>query len=239
MRYGSVLALIAAVFLAVMPAGFADADDDHSYIEIKGIVTGIVQNEEVLLDAQIYLSGNEDFRTRTYEQGRFKIDCPYDSYTVTVTSNGFKNVVLEDVRGEDYLYISMEAVTGNSFFGLDTPHAYEVVGILMLLVILGVYGLMLLLKKMKKIRLKIEERSEDSDERGRHFLVQAVSLRVYRHDQRPEPVGLESPHGLRHPEILPLRAFADSQTFGQRHRRPSGRRQIHASGLLHSLSGLL
>lgn len=109
--------------------------------KITGTVIGSVKNTEYALsNATIRIdSGNGNvYETKTDENGKFTIECPFGEYQLTSECSGFLvyGPVSVHTSITDTLSIVMEAYGGSFIPGLDNAHSMMVLGIGVLALIL-------------------------------------------------------------------------------------------------------
>lgn len=127
------------------------ADGPHAIVMV--ITTGAVYGN--VLDSQsgspisgatvsIVSQSGQTYTASTGDNGYFSIECPYGTYTLTVTCNGYESserIEVSTDNGSAYT-ITLNQNTSELFFGLDSAHAMLVVGLVVLAVFLVVVALM-------------------------------------------------------------------------------------------------
>lgn len=84
------------------------------------------------------LSENEEIYVTETNNGYFQLECPYGTYTMVVTCNGFKasDPVEVSTENETAYSITLQEIRSDVFLGLDNAHSMMVLGFLILAIIL-------------------------------------------------------------------------------------------------------
>lgn len=110
---------------------------------IYGQVNGDVKGSMVKLNDALVTITNTNGRiytTYTDENGYFSIECPYGTYELNVTRSGFTHsasIQVDPANQEPYTIV-MTMDVNTTFLGLDLPHAFEVIGIVVITLIMSV-----------------------------------------------------------------------------------------------------
>lgn len=127
----------------------SDASGDHPIAmsatvgNIYGQVNGDVKGSMVKLkDALVTLTNTNGriYTAYTDDNGYFSIECPYGTYELNVTCSGFihsETMQVDAANPEPYTVV-MTMNVNTSFLGLDLPHAFEVIGIAVITLIMSV-----------------------------------------------------------------------------------------------------
>ena len=138
MRPSLIAILFAAAALLLSAAPAVCAEDAQTSLE--GFVTGETEDGPVALKgAEVRAdSGGAVLQTAYIDsKGYFSIPCDAGTYTVTVKYKGFETVVISNVSAPGIMEANLQPRVSDLAWGLDTPHALEVVAILVLMTILA------------------------------------------------------------------------------------------------------
>lgn len=127
------------------------ADGPHAIVMV--ITTGIVYGN--VLDSQsgspvsgatvtLVSQSGQTYTAVTGDNGYFSIECPYGTYTMTVSCNGYETssqIEASTDNGSAYT-VSLDQHTSELFLGLDSAHAMLVIGLVVLAVFLVVIALL-------------------------------------------------------------------------------------------------
>lgn len=110
---------------------------------VYGTVNGMSGDKEFALEGatvRIVSENGQSYSTDTNDQGYFQIDCPYGTYTLTVTCNGFGDSEPMSVEsgGGDAVVLTLIQNTSQALFGLDVAHSVMLIGIVMLILMVVV-----------------------------------------------------------------------------------------------------
>lgn len=110
---------------------------------VYGTVNGMSGDKEFALEGatvRIVSENGQSYSTVTNDQGYFQIDCPYGTYTLTVTCNGFGDSEPMSVEsgGGDAVVLTLTQNTSQALFGLDVAHSVMLIGIVMLILMVVV-----------------------------------------------------------------------------------------------------
>lgn len=109
---------------------------------VYGTVNGMSSDKEFALEGatvRIVSENGQSYSTVTNDQGYFQIDCPYGTYTLTVTCNGFGDSEPMSVEsGDEAVVITLIQNTSQALFGLDVAHSVMLIGIVMLILMVVV-----------------------------------------------------------------------------------------------------
>lgn len=105
------------------------------YGDVSGSLTGL-NGAKITLTAK---DSKKNYTAVTDEQGYFSIKCPYGTYNMLVTCNGFENMSLDDVTpSSGFAYIvSLENIKSDVIFGLDNAHSMMLIGFIVLVLMLA------------------------------------------------------------------------------------------------------
>ncbi len=113
--------------------------------DIYGSVLGEVSGQSTGLNgAKVTLVSTEsgkNYTTTTDDKGYFSIKCPYGTYTMTVSCNGFESKTLEEeVSTSSSLacIVNLEKIKSDVLFGLDNAHSMMLIGFIVLVLMLAV-----------------------------------------------------------------------------------------------------
>ena len=110
---------------------------------IYGQVTGDAGGTIIKLNNALVTITNSNGRvytTYTDSNGYFSIECPYGSYELNVACSGFEHsepLIVDPSEQESYTVV-MTMNVNTAFLGLNLPHAFEVIGIGVITLILCV-----------------------------------------------------------------------------------------------------
>lgn len=145
------------VLAALLPfASFAEGGGESATF-IEGYVSSDIKGENTFLkNAEITAvsSNGTIYRATTDSKGFFSLPCPNGDYSVSVECKGFKQVDVGNVpageRDSHPLYVTLDMKSSEAIWGMDTPHALQVLGIVILLIIVGVGMAVFLICKKKR-----------------------------------------------------------------------------------------
>lgn len=136
-------------------------------IVFEGIVTGISKgNEYRLKDATVqFESEGSKYSTKTDEDGKFSISCPFGEYEMTVECNGFLLYGPKTVDSSSgYLSVTMEAYGGSFIPGLDGAHSMMVLGLIVLVAVM-IFAIICYISSKKGIgNIKTDNDLKNDDE---------------------------------------------------------------------------
>jgi hypothetical protein len=171
-------AVAIVVLAALLPfASFAEGGGESATF-IEGYVSSDIKGENTFLkNAEITAvsSNGTIYRATTDSKGFFSLPCPEGEYSISVECKGFKQVDFGNVSaGGPPLYVTLDMRSSEAIWGMDTPHALQVLGIVILLIIVGVGMAVFLICKRKRANAATvigplpEEKgsTEDSDDIG-------------------------------------------------------------------------
>lgn len=125
------------------------ADGPHAIVmaittgQVFGTVQGTYDGDTFRLSGATVTLVAENGQTYTAEtdgNGYFQIDCPYGTYTLRVTCNGFQDsdpVAVDSVgsEGATAVTVTLQQNSSETFLGLDTAHAVMVIALILVVVI--------------------------------------------------------------------------------------------------------
>ncbi len=171
-------AVAIVVLAALLPfASFAEGGGESATF-IEGYVSSDIKGENTFIkNAEITAvsSNGTIYRATTDSKGFFSLPCPEGEYSISVECKGFKQVDFGNVSaGGPPLYVTLDMRSSEAIWGMDTPHALQVLGIVILLIIVGVGMAVFLICKRKRANAATvigplpEEKgsTEDSDDIG-------------------------------------------------------------------------
>ena len=105
------------------------------YGDVSGSSTGL-NGAKIILTAK---DSKKNYTALTDEQGYFSIKCPYGTYNMLVTCNGFENVSLDNVTPSSGLayIVNLDNIKSNVIFGLDNAHSMMLIGFIVLVLMLA------------------------------------------------------------------------------------------------------
>lgn len=104
---------------------------------VYGTVSGTSGDGEFALDGArvtIVSANGQSYSTLTNDQGYFQIECPFGTYTMTVTCSGFgdsERIEVESGANVPYT-VTLDQNTSQAIFGLDIAHSTMVIGLVVL-----------------------------------------------------------------------------------------------------------
>lgn len=106
------------------------------YGDVSGTSTGL-NGAKITLTAK---DSKKNYTAVTDEQGYFSIKCPYGTYDMRVTCNGFESMSLENVTpSSGFAYIvSLDNIRSDVIFGLDNAHSMMLIGFVVLVLMLTI-----------------------------------------------------------------------------------------------------
>ena len=136
-------------------------------IVFEGSVTGISKGTEYRLkDATVqFESDGNKYSTKTDEDGKFTISCPFGEYEMTAECGGFLLYGPKTVDSSSgYLTVTMEAYGGSFIPGMDGAHSMMVLG-LMVLVVVMIFAIICYISSKKGIgNIKTDNDLKNDDE---------------------------------------------------------------------------
>ena len=156
------------------------ADGPHAFVmaittgTIYGTVYGSLDDDRFVLggaEVTLVSETGQNYSTTTDSNGYFQIECPYGTYTMSVSCNGFASSDdLTVTTDNDSSYtVSLTQNRSDVLFGLDSAHAPMLVGIIILLLIILITALMLRRSKEPESSIVIEnDLSPAEDEDVKH-----------------------------------------------------------------------
>ncbi len=104
------------------------------YGDVSGSSTGL-NGAKITLTAK---DSKKNYTAVTDEQGYFSIKCPYGTYDMLVTCNGFENVSLDNVTPSSGLayIVNLDNIKSDVIFGLDNAHSMMLIGFVVLVLML-------------------------------------------------------------------------------------------------------
>lgn len=106
------------------------------YGDVSGSSTGL-NGAKITLTAK---DSKKNYTAVTDEQGYFSIKCPYGTYDMSISCNGFESTSLEGVTpSSGFAYIvSLDKIKSNVIFGLDNAHSMMLIGFVVLVLMLAI-----------------------------------------------------------------------------------------------------
>lgn len=108
---------------------------------VYGTVSGVSGDDEPFAlegaTVTIVSENGQSYSTVTNGQGYFQIECPFGTYTMTVTCNGFGDSEPIEVESGNpgSFSITLEQNTSQALFGLDVAHSVMLIGIVMVVLL--------------------------------------------------------------------------------------------------------
>ncbi len=144
--------------LTSVASGYSPVGMRITMVEIAGYVYGKDGSSRIPLeDAQVSLvsSSGETAYAYTNDKGYFSASCYIGTYELTVSCKGFmQSSAVEVETGDNALEIVLERNDYSLLFGLDTPHAGELIGILVVLTVILVIGLIHTMGKRGRVEIE-------------------------------------------------------------------------------------
>ncbi len=104
------------------------------YGDVSGSSTGL-NGAKITLTAK---DSKKNYTAVTDEQGYFSIKCPYGTYDMLVTCNGFESESLDNVTPSSGLayIVNLDNIKSDVIFGLDNAHSMMLIGFVVLVLML-------------------------------------------------------------------------------------------------------
>ncbi len=105
------------------------------YGDVSGVSTGLNGAKITLVS-----ESGKNYSATTDDKGYFSIKCPYGTYKMSISCNGFESKSLEEVTpSSGFAYIvSLEEIKTDVFFGLDNAHSMMLIGFIVLVLMLAI-----------------------------------------------------------------------------------------------------
>ena len=106
------------------------------YGDVSGVSTGLNGAKIVLVSTE----SGKNYSTTTDDKGYFSIKCPYGTYKMSVSCNGFESATVDSVSTSGALayIVNLDKVRADVIFGLDNAHSMMLVGFVILVLMLAI-----------------------------------------------------------------------------------------------------
>ena len=106
------------------------------YGDVSGVSTGLNGAKIVLISTE----SGKNYSTTTDEKGYFSIKCPYGTYKMSVSCNGFESATVDSVSTSGALayIVNLDKIRADVIFGLDNAHSMMLVGFAVLVLMLAI-----------------------------------------------------------------------------------------------------